>query len=372
MENIYIKRLEGLKKSLAIHEVDTFLVLVAENRRYLSGFTGEDPQFDESAGALIISGSRKILATDSRFILQAETEAPFFEIYCYKEGLAQALPEILLDLKTRRMGFESARTSLLLYQKLMEALHAAQMGIALIGTEDVVETLRVKKEEAEIDSLCKALGIAETVYGNTVAVLQAGMTEKEVAWMMEKGLREAGADSLSFPTIVAAGPASALPHAIPGDRPIQSGEPLLIDWGARLNGYCSDITRTAFIGPPDDRFQKVYQTVRDAQQMAIDAVKPGLSTKKIDAIARAHIEKMGFGAYFGHGLGHGTGLAVHEAPRLSPIKDVRLEPQMVFTVEPGVYIPDWGGVRIENMVVVREDGAEVLNSLATDLQILKI
>ena len=179
--------------------------------------------------------------------------------------------------------------------------------------------------------------------------------------MMEKGMREAGADALSFPTIVAAGTNSALPHAIPGDRVINNGEPILFDWGARLNGYCSDISRTVVLGKPDSTFEKVFQTVLDAQRLATDAIKPGISSKAVDKVARDHIETKGFGGKFGHGLGHGTGLAIHESPRLSPLKDIVLEPGMVSTVEPGVYLPDWGGVRLENMIVVRNNGAEVLN-----------
>ncbi len=176
-------------------------------------------------------------------------------------------------------------------------------------------------------------------------------------------MRAAGADGLSFPTIVASGPNSALPHAIPGSRRLQRGEPVLFDWGARLGGYCSDISRTVVFGPPDDTFRRVYETVAEAQRLAIEAIRAGSSSREVDAVARGHIDKMGFAGKFGHGLGHGAGLAIHEAPRLSPLKDTPLKEGMVTTVEPGVYLEGWGGVRLENMVAVRADRAEVLNGL---------
>jgi len=360
-------RLDRLRQTLSESDFDTFMISVGENRRYLSGFTGEDSGFDESAGVLFITDSRQILATDSRFTLHAEREAPLFEVFTYKEGLIQSLAEILGDLHTERLGFEAGRVSYRDHRKWVQALQAAELNVTLIETDGMVENLRVIKEEFEIETLKKALHLTEKTFSRIIAELKTGMTEREIAWMLEKEMRQTGAESLSFPSIVASGPNSALPHAIPAERKIRPGEPLLFDWGAKLDGYCADISRTLFIGQPDQRFTKVYGTVRESQQMAIDAIGAGVSGKQVDQVARDHIARNGFGDNFGHGLGHGTGLAIHESPRLSPIKDVRLEPGMVVTVEPGVYIPDWGGVRIENMVVVREQGAEILNSLDTEL-----
>ena len=354
-------RIERLREVLKKANLDTLMVSVGENRRYLSGFTGEDTQFDETAGALFITEGKLLLATDSRYDLQAKQEAPLYEVLCYKKGLEEALPDIVGTLGTRRLGFESVRVTCLLRDKIEKRL---KNGIELVPTEDTVEQLRIVKEEDEIRSMKKALSMAETAFENVKGSLSEGMSEKEAAWILEKALRDAGADSLSFPSIVATGPNSALPHAIPGDRMFASGEPVIFDWGTRLEGYCSDISRTVIIGKPDGLFEKVFQTVLDAQRMAIKAIKPGVSSKAVDRIARDHIESKGFKEKFGHGLGHGIGLAVHEAPRLSPIKDDTLKEGMVFTVEPGVYLPDWGGIRLENMVVVRKDGAEVLN--ATD------
>ncbi|MBW2193429.1 MAG: aminopeptidase P family protein [Deltaproteobacteria bacterium] len=362
---VIANRLERLRESLSEKNLDALLVLVEENRRYLSGFTGEDTHFDESAGALIITRDKLILATDSRFELQAGNEATLYEIVCYKEGLAKALPKKTKNLKVQRLGFEIIRMSYYLYGKITKNLTPEAPRVELVETSDIVEMLRVTKEESEIEATRNALVIAELAFRKVAAALTPDMTEKEAAWAMEKEMREAGADGLSFPTIVASGPNSALPHAIPGDRKLSEGEPILFDWGARLNGYCSDTSRTLVIGTPDETFETVYNTVLDAQQKAIDAIRPGMSSKAVDEIARNHIAARGFKDKFGHGLGHGTGLAVHEAPRLSPLRDTRLEPGMIFTVEPGIYLPGWGGIRIENQVVVREDGAEVLNGLNT-------
>ncbi len=363
MGRIIENRLKKLRQSLAEEEIDTFIVLLGENRRYLSGFTGEDSQFDESAGALIITDEKLILATDSRFKLQAKNETSLYEIVCYKEGLAKELPEIIKTLKTEKLGFESIRMSYSQYKTMTEELNNNGVNVELLGTENIVENLRVIKTEPEIDNTRKALAIAESVFNNFKKDIRPGMTEKEAAWAMEKGMREADADALAFPTICASGPNSALPHAIPGDRKFKTGEPILFDWGTRLNGYCSDISRTLVIGNPDEMFKKLYKIINDAQLMAIDAIKPGMSSKAVDTIARSYIDKMGFEGKFGHGLGHGTGLAVHEQPRLSPFKETTLEAGMIVTVEPGIYLSDWGGIRLENMVVIRKDGAEVLNEL---------
>ena len=363
MNTIIANRVKKLRTSLTTNDIDTLLVLVEENRRYLSGFTGEDTQFDESAGALIINADRLVLATDSRYELQAETEAPLYDIVCYKKGLATELPGILSELKTERLGFESIRMTCREHQKISEELVKNDSGAVLVPVEDMVESLRIVKEEKEVNALRQALKIAEASFTDLLGYLEPGMTERELAWMMEQRMRESGAESLSFPTIVAAGANSALPHAIPGDRKIRTGEPLLFDWGARLNGYCSDISRTVVIGKPDMTFKKVFQIVLEAQKAAIEAIKPGMSSKAVDRVARKYIEDKGYGSKFGHGLGHGTGLAIHEAPRLSPIKDTVLASGMVSTIEPGIYLPEWGGIRLENMIVIREDGAEILNRL---------
>jgi len=356
-----LERIEQVRMRFPGAGIDALLVLVDENRRYLSGFTAEDTQFDESAGALLIGASDLILATDSRYELQARREAPLFRVVQYREGLDRQLPGLVEELNAAVIGFESVRMSVRQYEKIRRTLQEAGLAVELKPVEDLVEDLRISKDDSEVRTLRNALSIAEKAFEEVCARIRPGMQEKQLAWMLEQAMREAGADSLSFPVIVASGTNAALPHAIPGERRIREAEPILFDWGARLQGYCSDISRTVIIGEPDEPFRRVFQTVLDAQQAAIESIRAGISSKAVDKIARDHIERQGFGGKFGHGLGHGTGLAIHEAPRLSPIKDTRLQPGMVTTVEPGIYLPDWGGVRIENMVVVRETGCEVLN-----------
>jgi Xaa-Pro aminopeptidase len=365
VDNIFQARTEKLRKKFTEHEIDALLVSIAENRLYLSGYTGEDTQFDESAGVLVITADNMILATDSRFTLQAEKEAPLFEIYQYEKGLAKELPGILKRLGIRRLGFESRRMSYFQHREMTRETSEKGLTVDFVPLDELVEPLRLQKDESEINHTRKALAIAETVFKEITAGLKPGMTEKEIAWEMEAKMRNAGADDLSFPTIIASGPNSALPHAVPTDRPIQKGEPILFDWGARVNGYCSDTSRTVVLGNPDDTFLTVHETVRTAQERATAAIKPGADGKAVDEIARAHIENNGYKGKFGHGLGHGTGLAIHEGPRLSPLSTSILEPGMIVTVEPGIYIENWGGIRIENQVVVRDDGAQILNTLGT-------
>ncbi|MDY6989515.1 MAG: Xaa-Pro peptidase family protein [Thermodesulfobacteriota bacterium] len=354
-------RLTRLRAKLGNQGLDTLLVLQGENRRYLSGFTGQDGQCDESAGALFITPDQQWLATDSRYETQAAMEAPEFNIYCYDKGLAQALPEILKALHAERVGFESVRVSYQQFQEFDKELTKQGSHVSLVPTKDLVEELRITKDAKELEAMVQSLALSESAFETILEALSPGLTEKDLAWRLEKALREKGAEALAFPPIVAAGPNAALPHAIPTDRPVNQNEPILFDWGSRLNGYCSDISRTMVLGRPDDTFRTVYQAVRDAQSMATEAIRPGISTQAIDKIARDHIAAKGFGHRFGHGLGHGVGLAVHEKPRLGPTHPTNLEVGMVATVEPGIYIPRWGGVRLENMVVVQEHGAELLN-----------
>ena len=355
------KRITKIRQDLADKELDALMVSVQENRYYLSGFTGEDTQFDESAGMLIISDHHLVLATDSRYELQAQTEAAGFNIVCYKKGLEKELPDIVKSLGIHRLGFESVRLSHKNYSAYTSVLGEQNPPVELIPTEDVVEALRQLKSEDEIQRTTHALRLAEKAFSQVLDAIKPGMTERQAAWILEKNMRENGAQGLSFPVIVASGPNSALPHAVPTDRQMATGEPILFDWGARLDEYCSDTTRTVIMGEPDDRFRKVFETVVTARDLAIDAIKAGASGTQVDMIARNFINQNGYEGKFGHSLGHGTGLAVHESPRLSPIKDDRLEAGMVVTVEPGIYLPGWGGVRMENQVVVRQNRAQVLN-----------
>ena len=365
-------RIQSIREIMSEKGIDALMVLIDENRRYLSGFTGEDHQFDESAGALLITTDALVLATDSRFELQAAKESPLYEVVIYPKGLAKELHSLASRLNIRKLGFESVRVSVKQYETYKKELADAGSRVDLVPVDDIVEQFRQIKSSEEIDRTRKALDLAEAVYIEVVKSLRPGMTEKQISWAMERRMREAGADNLSFPVIVAAGPNSALPHAIPTDRPVAQSEPILFDWGAKLGGYCSDTSRTVILGEPDDLFLQVFNTVLEAQRLAIESLRAGASSKAVDAIARDYIASKGYGDKFGHGLGHGTGLAVHEGPRLSPLKETELAAGMLVTVEPGIYIPEWGGVRIENQVVVGQDGPVVLNRLSTTYDIQQI
>ena len=355
------QRIRAVRQKMAASQVDTFMVSIDANRHYLSGFHAEDGQFDETAGALLITDEALLLATDPRYVEAAQREAIGFEVVCYRQGLVKALPELLTRLGTRRMGFESRRLSHQQVLQLAEQIETAELAIELVPLEDLVEPLRAVKSEDEVEKTRKALAIAEEAFAAVRPLIRPGITEKALAWELEKEMRGRGADALSFPSIVAAGPNSALPHAAPTDRPVQAGEPVLFDWGARLDGYCSDTSRTVVVGAPDERFSPVFQAVLTAMQRAIAAIAPGVNGKAVDAVTREHIKQSGYDGLFTHSLGHGTGLMVHEGPRLSHLKDEILAAGMIVTVEPGIYVSGWGGVRLENQVVIRAEGAEVLN-----------
>jgi Xaa-Pro aminopeptidase len=363
---IFKKRIAILREEILKTDIDTIIILSDENRMYLSGYTGEDGRYDESAGALIITADDLILACDSRYNTQAEKEVPFFSVVCYEKSFATELPEILKSIKALKVGFEAERLTFKHYETIMEEIKKAGLDVKIGSDNNLLKNIRLKKDEHEVSMIKKALKISEDSFLQLKKILKPGMTEKESAWAFEKLMRENGADSLSFDVIAACGENSALPHAIPGDRQIAENEPLLFDFGVRLNGYCSDTTRTLIMGQTTDEFEKIYNIVFAAQKMATEHIKPGIKASKIDKIARDYIDSTEYKGKFGHGLGHGVGIVIHESPRLSKFDDSLLEPGMIVTVEPGIYIPEWGGIRLENMVEVTEDGANVLNTLNYD------
>lgn len=364
------QRINRLRGKMETEKIDAILIFSDENRRYLSGFTAEDGNYDESAGLLIITQERLHLATDSRYDEQAANEAPLFHVTCYKEGVSKALPDLLKSVNGRNVALETARLTVDMHKKIKEKIEEDAPDITLSSAEDMLKHLRLQKDRDEICAIKASLEIAETSFLELKAMIREGMTEKEAAWQLEKTMRENGADTLSFPVIAASGPNSALPHAIPGERRFKKNEPLLFDFGAKLNGYCSDTTRTLSIKEPCETFKAAYDILFQAQKKAIEAIAPGVQCKKIDKIARDTIDNSQFKGMFGHSLGHGVGLAIHEAPRLSRFDESSLEAGMVVTVEPGIYIPGWGGIRLENMVLVTESGSEVLNHMNYDDHII--
>ncbi len=354
-------RVDRLRRLLEREGLDGLLVLGPFNRRYLTGFTPDDGQPGESSGAVLVSETAFILATDGRYALTARDQAPLAEVQIYERGLAASLPDLVERAGVRRLGFEAEWISVAGRDRLAAALGRTDPGAELVPAVGLVEELRRVKDETELSLITRAVRLTEAAFQAVARDLTPGWTERRAAWAVEEAMRRAGADEAAFPPIVAAGPNSAEPHAQPTDRVIETGEPVLFDIGARWGGYRADMSRTIVLGEPDDRFKEIYAVVRRAQRAAIDGLGPGMDGDAADALAREVIAKAGFGENFGHALGHGVGLATHEAPSLAARQTDPLVPGMVFTVEPGIYLPGWGGVRLEQMVVLEESGARVLN-----------
>lgn len=351
-------RLLRLRAALSGLEIDALFVYQPQNRRYLSGFKPEDTQIDESSGSLFVSHDKAILATDARYRLQAQAQARGWEVFIYPFGLAKSFGELVARLGCRRLGFESRAVPYLLYERLAAELPE---GVELVAVTDCVERLRMVKDAREVAAIRASLRLTERALGLLRARLRLGRKESEIAWEVERLIREQGAEAVAFPPIAASGEHAAEPHAEPTNRALDKADPLILDMGARLAGYCSDMTRTFCMGRPPVRFREVYKLVREAQLAAIAALKAGMRAAELDAVARGFFESHGVAAQFAHSLGHGVGLATHEKPSLSPRSEDVLEPGMVVTIEPGLYFPGWGGVRLEQMVVVREGGAELLS-----------
>ena len=345
-------RLERVRERMSAEGLGAFLVSSAENRRYVSGFTG-------SAGYLVITPDDAVLATDFRYVEQAGQQAPAFRVHRIT-GRFDWLKELFQAMGVQRIGFESADLSVATYHAMTDALKEAP-GVSLVPNVGAIESLRMVKDTDEIALVTRAVDLADHAFETVAPTIEAGETEASVAWRLERVMREEGAEAISFETIVAAGPNAAKPHHRPSDRAIREGEPIVIDMGARYEGYCSDMTRTLCLGQPDETFRVVYDTVLGAQLTAIATVNPTMNSGEADAVAREIIEKAGYGEQFGHSLGHGIGLAVHENPRVGPRAEDPLEDGTVFTIEPGIYIPDWGGVRIEDTVIMEGGAVRSLN-----------
>jgi Xaa-Pro aminopeptidase len=345
-------RLQRLHQRLGEREIDAIFVSQPENRYYLSGFDG-------SAGYLLITPQNKILATDFRYIEQAQRQAPDYKIFLISGDIPDWFPKLVADLGLKRLGFEDGHITFAMHQQLTDILKQSQL--KLLPVDGLIESLRVIKEPEEIELITEAVEITDNAFEYIKDMVHTGMSEKEVAWEIEKFLREKGSEPIPFDIIVASGPNSALPHAKPSSGTIHPGEPIIIDIGARVGGYSSDLSRTICLGTADDTFNKVYDTVLRAQLTAIAAIKKGMTGGEIDDLARMVIKQAGYGEAFGHGLGHGIGLAPHEQPRLGPNSSEPLAAGMVFTIEPGIYLTGWGGVRIEDVVVMEEGKISVIS-----------
>ena len=352
-------RVKKLRDAFQQNGIDSMVIMKPENRRYISGFTG-------SAGIAFISASEAYLLTDFRYVEQAEQEAEGFTIIKHADKILDSLKETISGLDCNKIGFEKDFITYANYETMKNALS----GYSMVPTENLVEKLRSVKDADEILLIKKAVTIADTAFEHMCSVIQPGLTEKEVAVELEYFMRKNGSQKNSFPPIVASGPRASLPHAQPTNRKIQSGDMVKMDYGATYEGYCSDLTRTVFVSEITKKQRMIYQTVLDAQLLAIAAVAPGKSGVEVDGIARKYIADTGFGDYFGHGLGHGVGLFIHESPRLSQTSTDTLAEGNIVTVEPGIYIPEWGGVRIEDMLVVTQDGHENLTKASKEIYII--
>lgn len=350
--SIYSRRRSALLDALDALGVEGLLVTAPANVRYLSGFTG-------SNGWLLLTPSSAIFITDPRYAEQASIEVEEAERRVSSTGLAATLTEVVELLGVAELGLEAAHVTLSLRHEL-EAI----TDVDWIALEDVVEGIRRRKSSEEIDAILTALTLTERVMQEVAATITPGQTEVEVAAALEHACRCAGATHMAFDTIVAAGERSALPHGVASDRVIAATEPVMIDMGCVVEGYCSDITRMVWVGgAPDDAWWRLHELVDTARAAALAAIRPGKPAREVDAAAREIIAAAGHGEGFSHGTGHGVGLQIHEAPALSARSEDVLEPGNVVTVEPAVYLPGRWGIRIEDLVVVTEDGCERLTTL---------
>lgn len=351
-------RLAVLLEGLAAAHLDGLLLTSLPNIRYLTGFSG-------TSALMFVSPRDTVLVTDFRYQTQVGEEVGdrarvVIESQSLWTGLWQQLAQ---HAGTAVLGFESAHLLHRDFQRLLEQGARYQWR----PTVDLVETLRERKDAGEVELIARAAGVACAALASTLDEVRAGMTELEVAGVLERALREAGSEDFPFPSIVASGPRAALPHARSSGRAIARGDLLLIDFGAVVAGYCSDVTRTVVVGPATAEQREVHEVVRVANERAAGAVRPGLTGRDADAVARDYIAQCGFGELFGHSLGHGIGLEVHEAPRLARTAEGALPAGAVVTIEPGVYRPGWGGVRIEDDVHLTHDGPRILTPFTREL-----
>ncbi|RIL69664.1 aminopeptidase P family protein [Staphylococcus devriesei] len=351
-------KLTKVREILKQQNLDAIVILSDYNRRYLSGFTG-------TSGALVITSTQNQLITDFRYIEQATNQATNFEIVNRSEGLIDEIKSIITKLNLQRVGFEGHLISYDTYQSLNET------SATLISIGEVIEEIRQIKSPEEIEKIKYAAKIVDDTYNYILEVAKAGMTEKELKALLESKMLHLGADGPSFDTIVASGYRGALPHGVASDKVIEQGDMITLDFGAYYEGYCSDITRTFAIGETDPKMKEIYNIVLESQIKAINEIKPGMTVQEADALSRDYIDAHGYGKEFGHSLGHGIGLDIHEGPLLSKNAKGTIQVNNCVTIEPGIYVDGLGGVRIEDDILITENGCEVFTKCTKDLIILK-
>lgn len=341
---------EKVREILQSKQLDAVILSNADNIRYLSGYCGD-------TGFLYLSENRSVIMTDFRYIYQVKAEAPSCEaIDIGSEGYSATIARLALEDNCRRIGYEAEH----LLCATMKAWEEASPEIAFVNIEEEIGDLRIIKTAYEIEQLRQAEHIGDIAFEEILDYLKPGVTELEIAARLEFSMKMHGASGISFDPIVASGRNSSMPHAIPSNKKLEVGDFVTLDFGCKYNGYCSDMTRTVVIGKASDRQKHIYDTVLQAQRAVLEQVKPGMTGVEIDAIARNVIYEAGYEGCFGHGLGHGTGLNVHESPRASLRYDKQVTTGMTLTVEPGIYVKDFGGVRIEDLIVFNETGYENL------------
>lgn len=350
-------RLSAARRAIEPLAADTLLVLGLVNIRYLSGFAGSD-------AALFVTGHEQILLCDSRYTLQATSEAAHCAISEFKVKLA-GIASFISGNGFRRVAFDAEQISVAFFNSLTKALP----DVEFIPLNDQLDNIRSVKSLDEIDAIAFSAELASSAFNELLPYIRPGVSEKELALKLEILMKEKGADEKAFDFIVASGPRGALPHGRPTGRLLNVGEMVTIDFGARCNGYHSDETVTLAVGKPESRLLEIYEAAKKSHDLAINAVRPGIECRHLDAIARDHIESCGFGKFFGHGLGHGVGLEIHETPTISSRSSQIVAEGMIFTIEPGIYIPGLGGVRIEDLVEVTRDGCRLLSKVSKELMI---
>ena len=346
----YKDRINSIRKSLSKSDIDTAFISSKDNIRYYSGFTG-------TLAFLLITEHKSIIVTDSRYTVRAQEESPDYEIYQLKSG-DNWIKNSTDQIKSKVIGFEGNFVSFNMLNQLKER---ANKDLIWKDYSEQISKERVIKSKSEVEKIEAAISISDRAFNAVSKEIEVGMTEKEIAWEIEKEMRILGAESISFDTIVASGLNGSKPHHSPTNKQISNGEAITIDMGAKLNGYCSDLTRTIFIGKPDEKFKKIYNIVLRSQLISIETAKDGMTGEEIDKISRDIISEEGFGEYFGHSLGHGVGLEIHENPGVGPNSKNEITPGMVYTIEPGIYIDGWGGLRIEDMVLMTDNGNKLLS-----------
>ena len=347
----------GLDGLLVSSPVEDTFGNVGANRRYLSGFTG-------SVGHLLITQEVAFIAVDFRYYEQAQREAAGFTLFPASGPLPEWFASLVGEAKLagKKLGFQAGDITVATYQTITKAVKEmpASQRPKLLAAPPLVEQLRAPKDADELATIQRAVDLGDETFADIAQRIEPGWTEAQVAWEIEKYIREHGGEGVSFEIIVAAGPWSAMPHAYPRDERIQEGQPIIIDMGVRLGGYCSDLSRTLFLGQPDEQFDKIYDIVLTAQLTAEALIRKDMTGEQAHLLAHNVIAETGYGESFRHGLGHGVGLQIHETPRLTRASKDVLADGMVFTIEPGVYISGWGGVRIEDMVVLDDGRTRVL------------